>query len=968
MTYNRNPLYQAVHYALGAGAVAGMAFATGALAQDQEQEPAELDRQLVTGSRLSQVDIEGASPVTVLDRQDIERIGLNDLGDIIRQLPTITGSPLSTRTNNGGNGATAADIRGLGAIRTLVLINGKRDITDGDFSLIPIAAVERIEVLAEGAAAIYGADAVSGVINIITRKDFQGAQLSAQYGASFELVPNPAVQEVGDPGLRGSDGDTKRVSFVFGDTTEKSSFLIGAEYNEQDPVFQGNVNCEFFQFPISLFDADIFAANGPIGCEDRIDSGMAEDTTGLFRSGSSRNLGGFFVVPGQGALTNVNGQIVPFTNQFYNFAPVNFVQTPFERTNLFVQGDYDLFEHVEAFIEARYANRRSSQLLAPLPFDGRFDPGFAGTGTGVSADNVFNPFGVDIRDVRRRVAETGGRDFSQSVNSINITTGLRGDLGDIAPTWSWEVFWNWGREDRTDIDEGQFVGSRLAQALGPSFFDANGVATCGTPDAPIAGCVPLNLFGGNGTITQEMLDFVSFPLVDNIVTKLQNAQATVTGDLFDLPGGAVAMALGYEFRQEELAFNPDSGKASESVTGNTGAGTSGIFDVNSVFAELNLPLLSRVPGAELLEVGVGFRYDDFSTVGSTGNFMFKASWQPFKGFLVRGSYSEVFREPTIGELFSAQGDSFPSFQDICSNGVLGSPGSPNLFETLTPEQQARCIMTGVPAGGVFQTDVQVRSRVGGNPNVRPENGETWTVGFAFAPEFIPGFSFTVDYWEVDLDDAITSIAAGNVITECVLNGDLNQCANITRFADGNINAVVAAQTNIGSETAAGIDFAFNYNRSTAIGLFDTRLLVTYLDERESTVTGDPLDIAGFFSPGVNGFARGVFPEWKGLFTIDWSYEDLGAAINIEYIDSLTDLDFDAVPSREAPFLQSIESEWYVDLVGRYTLPWGTTFSFGITNLFNNDPPFIVNEFNASTDTDTYRLLGRSWFANLTHNF
>lgn len=977
MTYNRNPLYQAVHYALGAGAVAGFAFTAPAFAQDQDQDSAELDRVEVTGSRLSQVDIEGATPVTVLDRSDIERIGLNDLADIIRQLPSITGSPLSTRTNNGGSGGTLADIRGLGSIRTLVLINGRRDISGGDFSTIPVSIVERIDVLKEGAAAIYGADAVSGVINIITRKDFQGAEFIANYGRSFELVRNPAVDEVGDPGLRGSDGDTKRASFVFGDKGEKSSFVIGVEYNEQDPVFQGNVDSPQFQRTLVISDLEDYLAGG-LGSTNRDLNG--DGSPGLVSIGSSRTIGGFFNVPGVGLRTRgANGEIRPFDpsgddavgGDLYNFAPVNYLQTPFERTNLFVQGDYDLFENVNAYVEARYSNRRSSQLLAPLPYDSRFDPAatLPDGRSGIPATNVYNPFGVDITDVRRRVTETGGRTFDNEINQIQLNTGLHGTFAELAPTWEWDVSWQWGRRARVDTDSGQFVGARLANALGPSFFDDAGVARCGTPDNVIDGCVPLNLFGGGGTITQDQLDYVTADLNDRATTKRQVFNASLRGDLIDLPAGPLATAFGYEFRKEEFTNIPDSGKATGAVTGNTGGPTRGEYDVDSLFLEVNIPLLSGIPGIELLELSGGFRYDDYSTIGDTGNFQGSLKWQPIQGLLIRGSYSEVFREPTVGELFATQADSFPSFQDVCSTGILGDPNAPNLYANLTPEQQARCTLTGAPAGGVLQTDVQVRSRVGGNEDLRPETGETYTIGFAWSPDFFEGFSVTADYWDVDLSDAITSIAAGNVVSQCVVEGNLDQCANVRRFDDGNIDAVIAANTNIGGEHASGIDVAFNYTRNTDLGVFDTRLLVTWLNERESTVL-DTVDASGRFEDR-NGLSRGVYPEWKGTFNVDWSYGNFGASVNVDYIGSIDEFDTSALnagASDDDAFIQKVDAEWYVDFVGRYNFGWGTQVSAGITNIFDNNPPFINGEFNASTDTDTYRLFGRSWFAEIRHNF
>ena len=273
--------------------------------------------------------------------------------------------------------------------------------------------------------------------------------------------------------------------------------------------------------------------------------------------------------------------------------------------------------------------------------------------------------------IGRRVAE-GSRTFEQTNNNIQINSGLRGDFGGFAPTWTWDVSWNWGRDDTYRQDFGQFVGSRASQALGPSFFDDNGNAVCGTPDQPLPGCVPLNLFDGVGSITQEMLDYIGFTLNDTVVAKLQMANATFAGDLIDLPAGPVSAAFGYEFRKESLTSTPDSGKASDSVTGNTFGPTSGEFDVDSLFAEVNIPILSGVPGAELLEVGAGIRYDDFNTIGDTTNVMFNLRYQPFQGLLLRGSFAEVFREPGIGTLFSPQGDSFPSFQDICSNGSVNS--------------------------------------------------------------------------------------------------------------------------------------------------------------------------------------------------------------------------------------------------------------------------------------------------------
>jgi outer membrane receptor protein involved in Fe transport len=978
-------LSRAMQLALG-GWVVVAAYTLPATAQDQDDplssnEVIELDR-LVTGSRLiSQVDIEGAAPVTVLDRGDIERVGLNDLAEIIRKLPSITGSPLSTRTNNGGNGASAVDIRGLGPGRTLVLINGRRDISNGDFSVIPVAAVERIDVLKEGASAIYGADAVAGVVNVITRRDFQGAEFSARYGRSLTLVNNPAAEELDDTGFSGSNGGAKRLSLVLGDTSEKSRFIIGLEYNEQEAVFQGNVDSPQFQQSLSLQDLDDYLAAG-LGSVNRDIDG--DGRPGLISTGSPTGLGGRFVTE-DGVFTidldsreprefNDCGDTESCGGDLYNFSPVNYLQTPFERVNLFVEGDYDLFDNVNAYVEARYSNRRSEQLLAPLPYTSLFDPAVSlGDDVfGVPASNVYNPFGEDVTEFNRRIVETGGRRSSNEINQVQLNAGLRGTLGDWAPTWDWDISWQWGRRSRIDTDRGQFVGERIVNAIGPSFFDDDDIARCGSEGNVIDGCVPLNLFGGAGTITPEQLAYVTADLNDRSTTKRQVLNASLNGDLLDLPAGSLGAAIGYEHRKESFNFIPDSGKATDAVTGNTSGSTSGQYDVNSVFAEVKIPLLSGVPGIELLELGGGFRYDNYSTIGSTGNFQGSLRWQPINSLLIRGSYSQVFREPNVSELFSALSDSFPTTQDVCSTGVVGNPAAPNLFSELTPEQQARCVSTGAPAEGFVQNSTQIRARVGGNPELRPETGDTYTVGFAWSPEFIPGFSLTADYWNVKLDDAITNIAAGNIIAQCVVEGNLDQCANINRRADGNLDSVLAVNTNIGAENASGVDVGINYSTNTHWGLFDSRLLLTYLNERESQVLNSA-DAAGRFE-SRNGLNEGVYPRWKGNLNVDWSYGNFGASVNVDYLGAVDEFNLNALnalepgASEDTAFRQRIGAEWYVDLVGRYQFDWGTQLSAGLTNVFDNDPPFILGAQNANTDVDSYRLLGRSWFVQLKHSF
>lgn len=911
----------------------------------------------VTGSRLKRTDIEGASPVIEVSRDDIDRIGLADLGDVIRQLPVVTGSPLSSRTNNGGDGSTSVDLRGIGRVRTLVLINGRRDISGNDFSTIPLSIVDKIEILPQGASAIYGADAVAGVVNIITRRDFTGVELTGYTSTHPGLGTNLAAAEVGDPALEGTDGENYRASIVLGGGSKKGRFTAGIEYNRQNEVYQGNLRERYLVDALSFTDLEDVALAGENAFGVDVNG---NGTPGIVLGGSSAQLNGFFNVPEGGPFDaglytiGDDGQPRPrVASDAFNFGPVNYVQTPFVRNNAFFSGDYALDSGQTVYTEVRYARRRSEQALAPLPYFSLFDPPGV-----IPADNFFNPFGVDISDVRRRVSEVGNRAFTQERSLNQLTLGVTGELG-FVDGWTWDAFYQYGRFQQTDVDGGQFVGSRLANALGPSFQDDEGNIRCGTPTAVIANCVPLNMFGQVGTISQEMLNYVSADLVDFFEGSRNLANVSFSGPIMALPGGDMVGAVSLETREEKFTYTPDSGKATESVTGNAGEGLSGGYEVDSLSLELAVPLLRGVAGAEALELSFGFRQDDYSTVGSNNVFQASLLWQPIESVVARASFAEVFREPTIVELFSPQSDNFPQYTDPCSNGNIDQPDN-NVYATLTPEQQAQCTANGVAEGGYFQSNAQPRGRVGGNPNLSPEEGDTFNIGVVWDPEFLPGLAFTLDYFSIELENAIATIAEQSIVSRCIRELDDASCALITRFPDGQINSVVALSQNIGSETAKGFDFGVSHLANTDKGTFKTRLLVTKLEERESTVT-TPVDAVGMFVEASEGLVRGVYPEYKANLTMDWSQGPMGASINVDYIDSVTE-------ELAEDLFRDVDSVAFVDLALRYNLGGNALFTFGVNNIFNEPPPFIAGEFNAQTDTDTYRVLGRQYYISTRLNF
>ena len=933
-----------------AGLVTGGVLASGVAAA--EEEAAKLEKVSVTGSLIKKVDIEGANPVTVMDREAIERTGVTDVGELLQRLPSFSGSPIGTRTNNGGDGSVYVDLRGMGPERTLVLINGRR-VADPDFQTIPAAMIERIDILKDGASTTYGADAVAGVVNIITRKDFEGVEVQLQYSDSMET----------------DSGDLKQASAVFGHPFRGGHVMFGVDYSKQEETLQQDTDWDFMQHSYFIIDGPGFSKRGFVTPKRN------PDNFTVVPVGSSRIPNGNFNLNGRsGSLTLIdgrpgtsptdfrpyNGDVFDPNNDTYNYAPVNYIQTPYERTNGFFEGSFELTDSISAFAEFRISQRDSDQQLAPVPYDSQYDPGYkvpvldedgnvVEFANGISKDNLYNPFGEDVIRARRRMIERS-RTFEQDVSQYQSVLGLQGD---IDGNWNWEAYWNHGYRKMTDVSRGQLYGPYLANALGPSFLDANGKPTCGTPDAPIAGCVPANMFGGPGSMTNEMYGYLEAKLVDSYKTELDVVNATINGDIMELPAGPLGSAFGVEYRDESYTYDPDSAKAKGEVTGNTGPGVDGSYDVKSVFAELNVPIVADMPFAEVLEVGLGLRYDDYSTFG--GNTVAKGSfrWQPVPDLLVRGTVGDVFREPSVSELFQPELDNFPQAQDPCAATNWGN---------LTPTQQNNCVAQGVPQGGHGDTDTQIRQKVGGNRDLQPEQGTTYTLGFVWSPGFLEGFSTSVDYWDIDLDDAIKSIDPETALNECTDNRSL--CDLIHRNFDGTIDYVEGNLQNLSNEKARGVDFALGYNYSTDHwGDWAAHLGWTHLLERSKVEfkgasrksfegTGD-YDSEGNFK---------VFPEDKVNLALTWNFRSFRVDYQLEYISSVD------VPVSFIDYVQDIDSQVYHDIVGTWSATENLDLTLGVTNFTNEEPPYIDAGFNASTDPSTYRMFGRSWFARAKLRF
>ena len=956
MKITRNPVIATQRKLLYSGIIVALSLSNNALCQIDNTYKDNNNSIAVTGSKLQGIDLKNSHPVIIIERTELLASGITDVGDLLQRLPYFSGSPEGTRTNNNATGAVRVDLRGMGTDRTLVLIDGRRTIDKGDFQSIPAAMIERVEILKEGASVVYGANAVAGVVNIITRTDFTGAEVEFSISDSFDT----------------DNADIKQGSLVFGQSSDTSSFVFGLQYEDQSAATQGDTPYEFLQNSYVILDPDTYAEGGFNLTADYINAvGSSRIPCGNFNlesGGPSLTVNGNDPSAGDcgtpGALLTpndfreFNGDFFDPNNDTYNYAPINYIQTPFKKTNIFFNASKKL-NGVEIFTHFRYNHRTSSQQLAPVPYDSNFDPAapLNNGGNGITADNVFNPFGENITRVRRRMSEID-RSFTQNIQQFQALLGARGDIMDT--DWSWEASFNSGLRDRVDKGFGQFIGSRLAQALGPSFFDINGIATCGTITAPIAGCVPLNLFGGTGTATQEMLDYISTTLTNVTQSQLDVFNANISGTLFDLPAGAVTSTLVLEYRYEETDFTPDSSRVVGNATAGDASPLSGSYDVTSLSTEFNIPLMdSETMGG--LTFNLGARYDDYSTSGSNTSLQGNIAYSPIDSLLIRATYAEVFREPSINLLFAEQFNSFPQAEDPCQMFS---------FDNLTPEQQAICVGQGVPPGGIMgQTDSQLRQLLGGNPDLNPESGATKTVGITWSPESLEGFTSTLDWWHIDLSDGFANIGLSQTVLICLNSSSAasTECARVIRRGDGSIASVSGITENTGNSLIEGLDIGLNYTFGTDYGQFDLSLKYSrMLDNHRQLFTGaDVEELEGRFTQNA------AYNENRAQLTAVWNYGDWSINYGLDYFSDINaDLQLfrSADPAEFDTITQHVGSQAYSDIAISHILPWqGTTITVGINNMFDKAPPFIESA-NIGTQPAAYRVFGRTWFMRWKTSF
>ncbi len=929
-----------------------------ALAEELQQAPADtrLGGVEVVGSRIKRVDLETSQPVLILSRAEIEQTGQVSLGDLLQDL-AVHGAALNTTVNNGGDGSTRIDLRNLGDQRTLVLVDGRRWIAgiDGavDLNSIPLAIIERIEVLKDGASAVYGSDAIAGVVNLITRRDFVGYELRTRFGTS----------EFGD-------GEQQSHELSWGVAGDDHGLSASLSHVRQDEIYAGDRRISAVP-TFGLPGNDTFA-----GASSFIPNGLfGFGPIGLcpYNPAGNYPANGRCSRPDNRPLTQNRTTFDPATGGYrlfdprrdgYNFAPDNYLQTPQERSALFLIGHRQFADSVEASAQLLFNQRRSRQQLAPNPIlVGAVLPGLSRIV--VPADHVYNPFGQNVSGLFIR---PGGqvRQFDQDADTLRFAAGLTGSIDLADRQWSWNADLVYGRSRVLADSTGLVDPTRLALALGASFRDASGQARCGSAAAPIADCVPLDPFRGPQALTPAMVDYLYYQGQDRTQTESWVYSLGLSGELMDLPAGSLAFAAGLEHRRELGESRIDPRRAANENLANSNFG--GDTRVNEVYAELSLPLLAEVRGAEWLEASVAARWSDYDSFGFTSNIEGGLHWKPIEPLLLRVSYSEGLRAPIVSELFFPNAESFGALEDDpCA--AFNEPNS---------VQRGNCAADGVPGGAYEPVGAPYQLQTGGNQALQPESSTSRTAGVVFSPTAIPGLDLSLDWYRVRIDNAITPVDAAQLLRACADSGAAEACNRTLRDANGELLFLDARLLNSGALDVEGYDFSASYRFDSAIGRFSIRWDSSYYSRYETEVPRgsgrrSALGHSFFLEPGF---------RLRSNLQLAWDYQDWSAALGLHYYSALDEACSTPVRSGRTDLCSRPEvdsstypgfgendlpSRTYVDAQIGWQTPWQGRIVLGAQNLFDRDPPVSYSSTFNSFDP-AYPIPGRFWYLQLNQRF
>jgi iron complex outermembrane receptor protein len=983
-----NLKYAAAPLALSLALISTPSFAQDAAPEDE----APASEIVVTGSLIQNPNLVQSTPVNATTAEDIELLQSNVAEEVLRELPGVVPS-IGSAVNNGNGGASFVDLRGLGSTRNIVLLDGNRIAPAGlagrvDLNNIPLALIERADALTGAAVTTYGADAITGVVNFITRKDFAGLEVSA----ATQLTEK-------------GDGNTNRIDATIGANFDdgRGNAVLSIGYQQSDAVYQGDR--DFSKVQISSFTGGAGGSGTSVpsrfsGTRPLIAGTSTPSTDPAVANGGVRQI-------------NASGQAVP-TFQTFNFNPYNVFQTPFKRFNIFAQGNYEVSDAVEVYTRGMFSKNTVDTIIAPsgsfggtvtinlnnpyLPATlrnqfcafnvatvaGTYTPRFTPAQCAAAA-TATGRTDVNYREVTatlsRRTTEVGPRISNYQTTVFDYRIGARGGITDSI---DWDLSGSYGESENIQTIKNYTLQSRFREAT-----LANSTTACQSGNSA---CVPVNIFGPEGAITPAMAKFLTANSSTVVRTTLAQVRGTVSGDAGIASPFAVeqvGFAVGGEYRKYGATQASDLLAQTPGELGGAGGAAPNInggYDVYEAFGEIIAPLVEDKPLFHSLTAEAGIRYSSYTVPGAreqnkTTTWKAGGSWEPIESLKIRGNYSRAVRAPNISELFT------PQTVGLTNLGTDRCAGAAPLTNA---NLRAVCIAQGAPAGTIGSilppTAGQANITVGGNLNLQPEKANTWTLGAVFQPDFLPGFNMSLDYYNIKISNVIGTALPGDIVAACFGNitaasATDTACTSIRRNPitgglDGDpatTGGLFGPTNNLGKLATDGFDLLANWKGD--IGFADLSLAFVGNWTRSSKFNANPADAAslnrecvGYYSVNCS-FTGSIQPEFQTSTRATFGLGDIDLSVLWRWIDTVNyepqaiiedGGDADSVLAK----FRSIPAEHYFDFTGRWKATENFSFTFTVQNLLDNKPKVVGNTIGSTSFNSgnvfpsTYDALGR----------
>ncbi len=1014
--------------------VMAMAAGTPALAQTATPPPAAANGTpviVVTGSRIPQAaNIRSVSPVQTVSNTEVKLTGTTNVENLLNQLPQVYTNQ-SQGASNGASGTATVNLRGLGPSRTAVLVDGTRlppadtVAPAADLDQVPSALVERIEVLTGGASSVYGSDAVAGVVNFIMKHDLEGVRIDAEYGFAQHNQQNPDninSQLSGNhfkiPGDV-TDGFTKDITLAIGVNSpdDKGNIEVYLGYRHIDAVLEGTRD---------FSSCSIITNNGS-------NTHLCVGSSGTTPQGHFQRVD----IPGQGQFAGSPTGLTSSLGQAFNFAPFNYLQRPDERYEAGYFAHYDINSHVQIYSSLMFSDNRTFAQIAP---SGLF---FGSASLKVNCDNPYLIAAGGVADfcvglpsngqttlfVGRRTVELGNRTDDLEHIAYRMNFGFRGDIVD---GWNYDVYAQYA----DTIYQEQYTGEVSKQKFQNALL-ATSTTKCEGTDP---NCIPINIFQSSA-LTPAMANYISGTGEKEGSATEQIVSGSINGDLgrygiqSPMASSGVGVAFGAEYRREQIDLSPDLEFTTGDLSGQGGQTppVHGAYDVKEVFAEVRVPLANHQPFADLLQVEGGYRYSDYSNIGSTNTYKIGGEWGPVPDIHFRASFNRAVRAPNTVELFSAPAFKLYGAQDPCAGSSPAASQAACAAQGVLPNIGGGAGANGATAYGfVIKCPAsQCTNLTSGNPGLGPETADTYTVGAVFTPTFFKGFSASVDYFHIDVQNLIGSYGASTIMNECVNNyatptgaffcsfihrdpvtntiftgtqitnlGNLN-----TMFGNGSVNNF---NVNTGFVRTSGLDINANYNtRFKDWNLpdwgslaFDFQGTYTFNFDVEPSPKIGSFDCAGFFGANcsnnlLNASSGGPIPKWRHKFRVTWGtpWDNLSLSLQWRFISAVEPDFLSSNPIlHQCPLphfvgcgpggsitdnQDKIPAYNYLDLAAIWRVKDGITLRAGVNNVLDKDPPILNSSNiglssppvgNGNTFPGVYDTLGRVFFVGLTADF